>query len=49
MDPEQTGVMTFERLTLVMEDKLKDTDTLEDLLDMLKKLDRDQDGRIPNP
>lgn len=32
-----------------MEEKLKETDTMEDLLEELKKLDRDQDGRIPNP
>jgi Ca2+-binding EF-hand superfamily protein len=28
---------------------LKDVDTLEDLMEQLKKLDKDKDGRIPNP
>ena len=32
-----------------MEEKLKDVDTLEDLLVEFKKLDKDKDGRIPNP
>ena len=49
IDPDGSGFMTFERLTEVMEEKLKDTDTMEDLLEQLKKLDKDQDGRIPNP
>lgn len=33
--------MTFEKLTEVMEEKLKDTDTIEDLIEQLKKLDKD--------
>ena len=33
IDPENTGFITFEKLTLVMEDKLKETDTVEDLLE----------------
>lgn len=32
-----------------MEEKLRDVDTMEDLLEQLKKLDRDKDGKIPNP
>ena len=32
-----------------MNDKLKETDTLDDLLEMLKKLDTDNDGKIPSP
>lgn len=49
IDPDGTGFMTFEKLNEVMEEKLKDTDTVEDLVEMLRKLDKDQDGRIPNP
>jgi Ca2+-binding EF-hand superfamily protein len=32
-----------------MEEKLRDVDTVEDLMEQLKKLDRDKDGKIPNP
>ena len=32
IDPDDTGYITFARLTVVMEDKLKDTDTAEDLI-----------------
>ena len=32
-----------------MEEKLRDIDTVEDLLEQLKMLDRDKDGKIPNP
>ena len=49
IDPEKTGFITFANLTVVMEDKLKETDTVEDLLEQLKKLDRDGDGKIPSP
>lgn len=43
------GFITFGRLRDVMEEKLKDKDTVEDLMEQLKKLDRDKDGKIPNP
>lgn len=49
IDPEQTGFFTFAKLREIMEEKLKDVDTMEDLLEQLKKLDRDKDGKIPNP
>ena len=49
IDPENTGFITFENLTIVMEDKLKETDTMEDLIEQLKKLDKDNDGKIPAP
>ena len=49
IDPDNTGFITYARLKLVMEDKLKDTDTPEDMLAFLKHLDRDNDGRIPVP
>jgi Ca2+-binding EF-hand superfamily protein len=32
-----------------MEEKLRDVDTPEDLLEQLRKLDRDKDGKIANP
>lgn len=49
IDPEETGFFTFERLHDVMEEKLRDVDTVEDLIEQLKRLDRDKDGKIPNP
>ena len=49
IDPDNTGIITFSRLTLVMEDKLKESDTMEDLLEQLKKLDLDNDGKISAP
>ena len=49
IDPDKTGFITFARLTIVMEDKLKETDTVEDLLAQLTILDRDGDGKIPAP
>ena len=49
IDPDNTGFITFARLTVVMEDKLKETDTMEDLIEQLKKLDKDGDGKIPAP
>ena len=33
IDPESTGFITFENLRLVMEDKLKEVDTYEDLVE----------------
>jgi len=32
-----------------MEDKLKEVDTYEDLIEQFKKLDKDEDGKIPAP
>ena len=49
IDPDGTGFITFARLIVVMEEKLKETDTVEDLMEQLKKLDRDADGKIPSP
>ena len=49
IDPDGTGYITFARLIVVMEEKLKETDTVEDLMEQLKKLDRDGDGKIPSP
>ena len=49
IDPENTGFIKFANLTIVMEDKLKETDTMDDLIEQLKKLDKDHDGKIPAP
>merc|ERR1712070_134884 len=49
IDPENTGFITFEGLNVVMEDKLKETDTVEDMIAELKKLDKDADDNIPTP
>ena len=49
IDPEESGVIKFQNLKLVMEDKLKDKDTPEDMMAELKHLDRDKDERIPVP
>ena len=49
IDPERQGYFSYGRLKEVMEEKLKDVDTLEDLMEQLRKLDRDKDGKIPNP
>ena len=49
IDPDGTGYITFIRLQSVMEEKLKESDTMEDLLSQLKKLDLDNDGKISAP
>ena len=49
IDPNGMGMFTFEKLHVVMEEKLKDVDTMEDLFEELRKLDRDKDGKIPSP
>ena len=49
IDPEGTGFITFENLVLVMDEQLKEKDTKEDLEEMLKKLDKNNDGLIPSP
>ena len=49
IDPDSTGFITFVNLRLVMEDKLKEVDTYEDLCEQFKKLDKDGDAVIPAP
>ena len=49
IDPESSGVIKFENLKLVMEDKMKDKDTPADMMQELRHLDRDKDDRIPVP
>ena len=49
IDPDNEGVIRFENLVLVMEDKLKEVDTFEDCIEQFAFLDKDKDGNIPNP
>ena len=49
IDPENSGQIKYASLKLVMEDKLKDKDTPEDMMAELRHLDRDKDERIPVP
>ncbi len=49
IDPLNEGFIRFSNLKLVMEDKLKEVDTYEDLIEQFKKLDKDGDGMIPAP
>ena len=49
IDPDNSGIIKWANLKLVMEDKLKDKDTPEDMMAELKHLDRDKDDRIPVP
>ncbi len=49
IDPLGEGFIRYANLKLVMEDKLKEVDTYEDLIEEFKKLDKDGDGMIPAP
>ena len=49
IDKDGSGVIKFQNLKAVMEDKLKDKDTPEDMIAELKHLDRDKDDKIPVP
>ena len=49
IDPSESGVIKWENMRLVMEDRLKEVDTYEDLIEQFKKLDKDSDGKIPAP
>ena len=49
IDPLNEGFIRYANLKLVMEDKLKEVDTYEDLIEQFKKLDKDGDGMIPTP
>ena len=41
IDPDQRGFFTFQALNMIMEEKLKDVDTFDDLIIELRKLDKD--------
>jgi len=41
--------LKFENLEEIMEEKLKDVDTVDDLFALFKKLDKNDDGEIPVP
>ena len=49
IDTLNEGFIRFANLKLVMEGKLKEVDTYEDLIEEFKKLDKDGDGTIPAP
>ena len=49
IDPENSGLIKYANMLLIMEDKLKDKDTPEDMMKELRHLDRDKDERIPVP
>ena len=49
IDPDRTGFIRFANLKLIMEEKLKDTDTAADLEKLFDKLDLDHDKSIPVP
>ena len=49
IDPLNEGFIRYANLKLVMEDKLKEVDTYEDVIEQFKKLDKDGDGKIPVP
>ena len=49
IDPTNGGIIRFAMLEKVMEDKLKDVDTYDDMILEFKKLDKDKDGKIPAP
>ena len=49
IDPENSGYIKYQNLKNVMEDKLKDKDTPEDMMAELRHLDRDKDDKIPVP
>lgn len=49
IDPTNEGIIRFDMLEKVMEDKLKDVDTYDDMIIEFKKLDKDKDGKIPAP
>ena len=49
IDPTNEGIIRFAMLEKVMEDKLKDVDTYDDMILEFKKLDKDKDGEIPAP
>ena len=49
IDPDGEGIIKFANLKLVMEEKLKDVDTVDDLIAQFSKLDKNNDGEIPVP
>ena len=49
IDPDNTGFITYEKLTEVMEEKLKEQHTVEDLTREMNILDLDNDGMISAP
>ena len=48
-DPNGSQSFDKKNLISIMEDKLKDMDTVEDMIEQFKLLDRKGNGKIPNP
>lgn len=46
VDPDESGFITFANLNVVMEDKLKEVDTIDELKDMFALLDKEGTGTI---
>ena len=46
IDPNNDGFIRFEKLVEVMEDKLRDVETAEDMMNEFKHLDREGTGEI---
>ena len=49
IDPQGEGFIKFINLKMVMEEKLRDVDTVDDLIAQFNKLDKNKDGEIPVP
>ena len=49
IDPDHKGQMSFSKLKDVMEEELKDNDTIDQFIEQIRLLDRDGDGKIPTP
>ena len=46
---EPLGFIKYEKLEEILEEKLKDTETIEDFIEAMKALDTEKDGIIPAP
>ena len=46
VDPKETKFFNFEKLEKVVQERGKDKETLQDLIDALKVFDSDHDGKI---
>ena len=49
VDKNERGSFSMLGLMEIMEDKLRDIDTLDDLIDQFALLDKNNDGQISNP
>jgi calmodulin len=49
IDPEGNGFIEFTQFLPIMVRKMKDSDTIEELIEAFKVLDKDDRGAIPSP